>query len=281
MSDTLLLGTNSGDIYTLNILTGNLNLIYSTKLDNENINGFSIFENTIYAISSHSVYEFNLNYNLIHIISTYDKLPYYKSINVNKTQIQVVSSKYNAYTILDKNYKFKDTFSYPVYGLLGDNNNYLLINDLTTDKDFIYLNIGVNDFYKDSFCGLIKLDKNLNELERINSGYNSYRSSIINNNIFTLCNKNKIESLPPGLLVNNKLKLKFDNNFELYDFSVNEKYICIVGYFRNNKDKDKFECGGFVSVFNINYNKLNYFKIDGTGAISSCILLNNDLTDIK
>jgi hypothetical protein len=265
----IILGTSIGEIYNFDTNTKQISFLYSTNTNNESINGLSLYNNELYVVSNYTIHKFDKNLKIVNkLFLDYNTISL-RDVTISKDIILVCSSKGNKIISIDKKYNNIVLVKDFGYFIKGDNDSLIYINDISKYKDNIYLNVGSLSNRTNSECGIIKLDFDLNEIERINVGYNSSRVEIYNDDIYSLCNTDTINNLKPALLLNNTIIINFSNDYTLYDFCINDSYICICGYLRNFK----YDCihSGFLSLFDNKYNLLFTSLIKNIGAITSCI----------
>ena len=131
--------------------------------------------------------------------------------------------------------------------------------------------------------GVSVLDEEFNEIDRFEYGWQTHGFTVINDDYYALCGANKIQKNihhpnVGGLMVNGDIVYEIKNDWFCKDFSVDDKYIYIVGG-NNSHRADRHKVDGLLIILDRKFNEIDKIVFKGTGECRGCLLNNYDYCD--
>lgn len=286
MNNKLLIASGNGVLYSYNINNKNLTPIYATPNDNEYFMGISKYDDIIVVSTGFSILEMEKSseneWKCISSLSEDRKAVNYgfQHMNVIGSNIFITSKILNSIFVVD--FGFLDNCKPDIKAILSPtpgtmNTNFDGING-------IYYHNGeylINKYHVGNIpskSGITVLDKNLKLVDKYLYGWNTHGLSIINDEKWVLCNHVADIDPPTGLLIESSMKIALPDYYYCSDFSLDDKFIYIVGHAVIDRD-DTNDSGGIVIVYDRDFNYISSNLFKGTGRFKGCMLLENDLTN--
>ena len=272
----LYITSSGGSLFSYNTKSEILTKEYQTLNSNEYLLGITFDKKDLYFSSNYIIYHYQTDKNLVNIVDTTPlgnmMMQHIKCIG---SYLFVPSLSNNSILIVD----IKNTPKVSYYiGIkssaiktYGDN-----ISNITFDgKKFTIQFCSIKgkdnsrgseaDFPRTS--GTICLDTNLNILSRKTNGMEILLTEYIDGSIYSICNYHDYNNGNGALLVDNHPRVSWSNEYTIYDISVDDDDIFLVGKLVRRSDT---LFGGIIIHLDKEFNLINNKFFDGIGYFLGC-----------
>lgn len=281
LSHKLLLTSGQGRLFLYDIESGDFRVVFEAQNPNEYFMGVSRHQNRIFVGSNYLIYELR---------PTNKEWVCVNSLSFFPIENRGYSPKIQHIKVIDDKLFVPARASNSVFVLKLDSvfNLYIDISFKPSMSMTDYDNI-VDIFFHDNifyFCfnkvaeeptvgGIAITNKKFNLIEQNYYGWDCYNYSIVDRDVYLLCNK--VGDKKAGLVCNNSLKIVYDNLYCM-DYSINDDMIILVGSAININNTNM--SGGIILLFDRAFKQLSDpIFMQGSGQFMGCMLMANDRTD--
>jgi len=279
MSKTIMLGSMNGHVYLYDIASRQLQS-YS-KFDNSGVMGLQIEGGYLFAASRKKIRRYpykQIDGQKIGVTFSSVRSPEFHQLLVHEQRIYITCTAINEVWVLDldlnilSKHKIKPPRPNAPVEL---KKNYNHLNSICYHNGVFY--VGLNWFTSTQYgmSGVCMLDDQLNEIHRLQYGWETHGFTFVDNKPYALCatsgtDKNVHHPRHAGLMVDEELVFEHPTDVFCKAFAVDEDCIYLVGGDVATRDK-RGTSGGVIYMLDRDFRLLDTIKFDNTGQLCGVI----------